>query len=452
MFEEIKDIKINFWKLKFLYKFHKYSLTHKNNLLTALFWNRVALLLCPKWIDLWMVRMELFLENGKNLKAAKLYYNSIKLSPQYSTVHRLGALIANDGKLSDPFHTSFVDQIEIKELKKMVKVLSKSNVIYHPSRFWLYHLVLNSIQLKFCGFENFKQTANKNYFGWSSPEDIRTQFSCTIKALNINAKELQSLFNTISVPKNQMPEDLSDSDWEIYVKLLHLLNEYALRNDNEAIYRDAVEPTLGNPICIDIDGKSVSQDLPHTSIEINTFMPFVKKDTKKVVNVAELGAGCGRVGYQLLQAYNNIKYTIIDIPPALFISQEYLKTLFPHKKVFDAKEFSNWNEVKMDFEMSDIRFLYPQQLELMPNYYFDIFINISSMSEMRPDQINNWFRLIDQTTRGIFFFKQYKQNHNTFDEVVINKENYPIPKHWKILLDQENKLFSPFFDMVLEVN
>ena len=452
MLEEINNIKINFLKLKFIYKFHKLSLNNINDPKVALFWNSIAILLCPKWIDLWILRMELFLNNRKYRKAAKLYYKSIKLSPHFSTVHRLGALIANEGKLSDPFHVSFVENIEINELRDMVKVLSKSNIIYHPSRFWLYHLVLNSIQLKYCGFENFKLTANKNYFGWSNPEDIKMQFACTIRALNINEKELQSLFDSISVPKNQMPDDLCDSDWKIYVKLLYFLNEYATKNDSEGIYQKVVEPDLGNPICIKINGKSVSQDLPHTSIEINTFMPFFKKDESKVMNVAELGAGCGRIGHQLLQVYDNIKYTIIDIPPALFISQTYLRTLFPHKKVFVAKDFSNWNEFKKDFEMSDIRFLFPQQLELIPHYYFDIFINISSLSEMRPEQIGNWFRLIDKTTRGIFFFKQYKQNHNTFDKCIINKEDYPIPKHWETLLDQENKLFSPFFDMVLKVN
>ena len=67
------------------------------------------------------------------------------------------------------------------------------------------------------------------------------------------------------------------------------------------------------------------------------------------------------------------------------------------------------------------------------------------MSEMSFEQINNWFPLIDRCTKGIFYFKQYKENFNSFDNVVITKDNYPKPHDWEILLDQENKLFSPFF-------
>jgi putative sugar O-methyltransferase len=452
--KEINLQNINFIKLKFLLKFYSCALEckKKKNFVKALFWNRIAMFLEPKWVDLWLLQMGLYLAQRSYIKAAELYYKSIKFSPHYSTVHRLGAIIAEDATLNDPFHTAFVEQIEIQKLKEMVQVLRKSDPIYHPSRFWLYHLVFNAIQIKISGFENFKRTVNKNYFGWSSPDDIKTQFNCAMKELNFDQYDLESEFENIDIPENQMNEDLSEEEWILYVKLIHLLDKCAKKYDPENIYNNVEEPGLGNPICIDIGGRRVSQDLPHTSIEINTFMPYIKKESKKNLCVAELGAGCGRIGSILLNVYDDLKYTIIDIPPALFVSQMYLSELFPNKKVFYAKEFNDWYEIEEDFTEADIRFLYPQQLELVPESYFNIFINISSMSEMSFEQINNWFPLIDRCTKGIFYFKQYKENFNSFDNVVITKDCYPRPHDWEILLDQENKLFSPFFDLVYKIN
>ena len=46
-----------------------------------------------------------------------------------------------------------------------------------------------------------------------------------------------------------------------------------------------------------------------------------------------------------------MKYTIIDIPPALFISQWYLSNSFEDKKVFKFRDFDDWDSVKDDLKL-----------------------------------------------------------------------------------------------------
>ena len=107
---------------------------------------------------------------------------------------------------------------------------------------------------------------------------------------------------------------------------------------------------LGNPIWIPIEGINVSQDLPNTIFEINTFAKHLTF-TEKEFNVIELGAGHGRVGQLMLQKYNNMKYTIVDIPPALFISQWYRTNSLKGKNVFKFREFHSWDSIKMSLNL-----------------------------------------------------------------------------------------------------
>ena len=74
------------------------------------------------------------------------------------------------------------------------------------------------------------------------------------------------------------------------------------------------------------------------------------------------------------------------------------------------------------------------------------------MHEMKLDQIKNWFNQVDKTTKGIFYCKQYKVHSNKFDKIQISKEDYPILNNWEVVYDEENELFSSFFDRIYIIN
>lgn len=423
-----------------------------NNLDRAIFWIKLSLKICPFWEDLWLKHLELLFKKKCYKEAAYLYYKSITFAPTFSTVHRLGAFISENASLTDEFHTEFLKLIEINKISKMIHALRDADPVYHPSRFWLYHLVFNVIQLQIEGIENFKRTVNKNYFGWSAHKDIISQIKTIRNSLDIPKTVNLSEISELKQTENQMQQDLSDEEWLDYIELLLLLYRFAQSKDDERILEKTEESAYGNPIAIKIDGKRISQDLPNTVVEINTFIPFIPDAEKNALNVAELGAGFGRVGSVLLQTYKNIRYTIVDIPPALYVSQTFLENVFPEKKIFFFRNFSNWDEVKEEFCDADIKFLLPHQIELIPEKFFNLFINISSMHEMKLVQIKNWFYQIDRCTKGTFYCKQYKVHNNNFDRIQVTKEDYPIFENWEVVYDEENKLFSSFFDRIYKIH
>jgi putative sugar O-methyltransferase len=57
--------------------------------------------------------------------------------------------------------------------------------------------------------------------------------------------------------------------------------------------------------------------------------------------LAELGAGYGRLGYVMLKTAQ-CQYFVFDIPPALYLSQWYLTTLFPKRRAFRFRRFDTF--------------------------------------------------------------------------------------------------------------
>ena len=453
MIKPLEFNKISKIKLFILLKIYSLSLkcSRKNYFYTTIILFRLCFVIAPYWDDLWLQYLKFFYRNKKYKKVVIVYKDSISLSPNFSTIHKLGEFISKTGTLNDSFHKEFISLISDVDLRSMLICLSNSNTIYHPSKFWLYHLLLNIIQIEHNGIENFKRSVNKNYFGWSHHSDIKSQIETITKNFSCDITLILKKINKDFLDFNQMNEDLTRDGWMDYIKLIILLYSFAKSQDTEELFENVVESPLGNPISVPIEGLNVSQDLPNTIFEINTFAQHLTFAEKENLNVIELGAGHGRVGQLMLQKYNNMKYTIVDIPPALFISQWYLTNSLKEKKVFKFREFHSWDSVKDEFETADIRFLLPHQIEMMPDKYFNLFVNISSMGEMTEKQIMNWFYHINRCTRGIFFLKQYSNLSNTFDSTIISKEDYPSSSNWKVLLDRTNPLFSSFFETIYRI-
>ena len=454
MIKPLEFNKISKVKLFILLKIYNLSLksSRENYFYITIISFRLCFIIAPYWDDLWLHYLQFLYRNKLYKKAASLYKNSISLSPNFSTIHKLGEFISQKGSLNDSFHKEFISLIPDIELRSMLICLSDSKTLYHPSKFWLYHLVLNIIQIEHNGIANFKRSVNKNYFGWSHHSDIRSQIETINKKFSCDTSLILQEINKDILELNQMSEDLTDEGWKDYITLIILLYSFAKSQDTEAFFQNVKESPLGNPIWIPIEGLNVSQDLPNTIFEINTFAKHLTFKEKENLNVIELGAGHGRVGQLMLQKYNNMKYTIVDIPPALFISQWYLTNSFEGKKVFKFRDFSSWDSIKDEFESADIRFLLPHQIEMMPDKYFNLFVNISSMGEMIEEQIMNWFHHIDRCTRGIFFLKQYSSLSNSFDSTMISKEDYPSATNWRVLLDRTNPLFSSFFETIYRID
>lgn len=142
----------------------------------------------------------------------------------------------------------------------------------------------------------------------------------------------------------------------------------------------------GNPVRIELDGRIITQDLLTSSSELHSMESVI--DFKNVKTVIEIGGGYGRMALLLLQRYPHIKYSIVDVSPAIDVAKKFLSGKF------------------------DVEFLSPGELELKKEA--DLFYSSSVMSELGFEIVNHYFRLINQ--KGVYFYlKDWKKGHHLND-------------------------------------
>ena len=232
-----------------------------------------------------------------------------------------------------------------------------------------------------------------------------------------------------------------------------LLWDYTLQTDHHGVLRRIAEPVTGNPLRITRRGRILSQDLAHSVRERNLILDAsgLKGDSASPIVIGELGAGHGRLAHMFAMT-THCKYVIFDITPALAVSQWYIKSLFPDEKIFEFRSFDSFEEIAEELNECRFAFFASSQLEKFPANYFGLFINVCSLMEMRMDTIDYFFREIDRVTRGYFYTKQWLLQNNREDNVVIEKEDYPVPQTWTNLMDGIDPINQRLFEQVWKIS
>jgi len=352
-------------------------------------------------------------------------------------------------QLADWDVKDLLGKIQDTELRVMVSNLCAGPAIHQPSRFWRKYAQLNIEQLQKAGLDNFKRTINQNYFNWVGG-DLKEQRNRLGKELGPARFAWAWLRGFTTVSNEFKPKQWSGSTWRKYRFFLFLLRAYTARKDQLGWLASLAEPAVGNPLTFRNGGRLISQDICNSLLELNGALEAVRVRDRPL-RCAELGAGYGRVAYCMLHRCSQAKYTIIDIPPALYISQWYLGRTLPDRKIFHYRSFDSFASVREEFEVADVAFLLPQQAELLPDKYFDLFINISSLQEMTMEQIRFWFGQIDRLCRGRFYSKQWIVHANEIDNIMVKREDYPVPTHWRAVYNRECFVQPRFFEALYEL-
>lgn len=331
------------------------------------------------------------------------------------------------------------------EIRAMFREFPRYRKEVLPSKYWEELNRKNLQQLADSKYENFKRTIARNYFTW-----IINPFDEQLRFLMREAGAWPSigyLFNSLVAPRH---DPLKRKHTIYYNTLTNLLWDFVKKNDSEGLLERLSEPREGNPPEVMRNGRLISQDLANSVLEYEAILqPDV--DRRDVSTILELGPGYGRTAYVFLTLQPGCRYILVDIPPALYVAQRYLSTVFEDRKIFSFRPFDSYDQIRDEFEQADIIFLTPNQLELLPDQSVDLFINISSFHEMRMDQIKYYFGEIDRLTRKYFYFKQWKETTIPFENEKITEADYPIRENWRLINRQQCKVQTYFFEALYEL-
>ncbi|HJO92907.1 MAG TPA: putative sugar O-methyltransferase [Victivallales bacterium] len=321
-------------------------------------------------------------------------------------------------------------------LINMINCFVKTKTFENSSIYWNWLNKKNIQQLNDNGFENFKQTIARNYFTWVGNMD------------SLYSKNLIHKNNHISY-EFSLNEILRKHDNFTYDEsitfniITALLTNYVIKIGGEKYISQLEEPDDGNPPYLLYKEKRISQDLLNSIIEYISISKGC--NTANLNRIIEVGAGSWRTSFCMMKLLSNVKYIIVDIPPALYVSQTYLANQFKNKSIFTFRPFSSFEKIKDEFLKSDIAFIMPDQLELLPSKLTDLFLAIDCMHEMKKEQIDIFFNQVDRLSK-FFYFKCWNETEVPFDKVVHNKDNYPTKNNWIEIFKKNCEVPSTYFE------
>jgi putative sugar O-methyltransferase len=198
-------------------------------------------------------------------------------------------------------------------------------------------------------------------------------------------------------------------------------------------------------------GRLVSWDL---LISLDTLYTLYEVDSRVLtgrVVVADLGAGWGRLGYALKQANPEARYVVFDLPEMLLVSSTYLPRLLPSEKVADYGA-NRHVEVLTRAELSEgpgLRFCGAHHLERVEDGGLDVLISVASFQEMVPEQVDEYFELIDQKVRT-FYTQQLRsaRTHKLHLGEIEGLCAYPFRPGWKQVLLRSPSWSDLYFETV----
>lgn len=354
----------------------------------------------------------------------------------------------------DPASAIEADPPDLPELVAMREELDGAPAVFRPSAFWDDLSSLHAAYLEHPGeLASFKRSVNLFYFQFLPNGPHPELFRAAVRRFLAHPTPRVLTGRLVDRGPLAPPEAPDFASWRVaklYALYVAILWECVRRDDGHGVLSRLKEPLLGRPLGVRYRGRLISQDLCNSAHELVRILDGLEHPLPDAPRILELGAGYGRVAWAALEVLPNARCVLVDIPPALAVAQRYLTELYPQLPVFRFRRFRDGEAAAEELEGSRIAFLTPNQLERLPPLDADVGITISSLHEMRPDQIRRYLELIDVHCRGVFYTKQWQRWHNPLDDVVITEADYPYPAQWHRRFERPHPLQPGFFEALFE--
>lgn len=327
------------------------------------------------------------------------------------------------------------------ELKKMIDFFVQSKSYNLMSNYWKYLNIKNFKQIEKQGIKNYSTTIANNYYTWINVDDSH------IKQTVLNVQDV-SISEKVNLFKKQTNMSYADSIKYNNLTYLLYLNLKKLNLVEKLSYlQDKGYLTYNDPY-LEINKIKFTQDKINSIFDYENINNFSLLSSKK--NILEIGAGSGRTSQAILNFNTNINYTICDIPLALFISYERLKSVYGNKRIGLLYSL-NKQELNKEIKNYDISFIMPHQLSYFENQMFDLTIAIDCFHEMDKRTISNYINNINRFSK-LFYFSIWKKTivpfsgiSNVFrNNLDYFSNDYQIPKNWKKVYEK-NLIFPSNF-------
>jgi len=126
-------------------------------------------------------------------------------------------------------------------------------------------------------------------------------------------------------------------------------------------------------------------------------------DFDKINILVELGSGCGKQVEVIKKLHPHISFLIFEIPPQLYVCEQYLTALFPESVV----SYRQTRDMTVPtIEKGKIYIFGNWKFPLIENIHVDLFWNAASFQEMEPEVVSNYLKFVNTQSKYSYLFEK----------------------------------------------
>ncbi len=254
------------------------------------------------------------------------------------------------------------------------------------------------------------------------------------KLKNFRSNELSFKFN------DSLEKAIKTRTTRVLYKLKKIAGKEFVEKNKEVFF--------GNPQTLYIGNEEYDYHDLFIIYFFHTLFPFLEEISKKNhFFVTEIGGGYGGLINNIKRNFPNAVCLLFDLPEQNYISNFYLKKLYPKAKVLNLEtlmQIKNIESVetleigKNDLVEFDFIILPGYLINKVQDGFIDVFINTRSFMEMNINTVSFYFshihRMIIQD--GIFYCVNRYQKKTSGD--VVKFKRLPFDKKWKFEVSRQS--------------
>ena len=270
------------------------------------------------------------------------------------------------------------------------------------------------------------------------PSNFREVLFDQEKLKNFRSNELSFKFN------DSLEKAMMSRTTKVLNKLKKITGEKFIEKNKEIFF--------GNPETLHIGHEEYDYHDLFIIYFLYALFPFLEEKSKKNhFFVADIGGGYGGLIHSIKKNFPQAVCMLFDLPEQNYISNFYLKQLYPEAKILNletlmeikgVKPLENLLLEKNELVKFDFIILPGYLIDKIVNESIDVFINTRSFMEMNINTINFYFSHIHRmiVEDGIFYcVNRYKKK--TSGDTVKFKQ-LPFDQKWKFELSRKS-FFQP---------
>jgi putative sugar O-methyltransferase len=180
-------------------------------------------------------------------------------------------------------------------------------------------------------------------------------------------------------------------------------------HDTKNILHQIEDSHEGTPIGFQRQGRFYTVRFLDEAMQVFFLQDYI--DVGKLQTVVELGSGIGLKASTYLKLNDDLTYILVDIPPALYVAQQYLSAV--HEGVLPYHKVKKELERGMNIRDYRVICIAPWMLDSLKQLHCDLFINVASFQEMEPWLVENYISHIKRFRSQWVYLSELKEGHFT---------------------------------------